>query len=65
MTNELSTEKDNRRFVQIALGPAFELETQLLIIKDLKLADPVVTDRLIEELNEEQRMINSFISTLS
>ena len=59
-----TSDKDKKRFVEIALGSAFELETQLLIIRDLELANPVDTDKLIERLHEEQRMINSFITTL-
>lgn len=59
-----STDKDKKRFAEIALGSAFELETQLLTIRDLELANPVDADELIEGLHEEQRMINSFITTL-
>jgi len=59
-----TTDKDKKRFVGIALGSAFELETQLLIIRELELANLAETDKLIEELHEEQRMINSFITTL-
>ncbi|MBL4657299.1 MAG: four helix bundle protein [Flavobacteriales bacterium] len=59
-----TSDKDKKRFVEIALGSAFELETQLLIIRDLELANPVDADKLIERLHEEQRMINGFITTL-
>ena len=67
-----ASEKDKKRFVEIALGSAFELETQLLIIRDLELANPIdaeclrrrlrqpKADKLIERLHEEQRMINSY-----
>ena len=59
-----TSDKDKKRFAEVALGSAFELETQLLIIRDLELANPVDADKLIEGLHEEQRMINSFIITL-
>ena len=59
-----TSDKDKKRFVEIALGSAFELETQLLIIRDLELANLVDADKLIKGLHEEQRMINSFINTL-
>jgi four helix bundle protein len=59
-----TSDKDMNRFAQIALGSAFELETQLLIIRDLKFANPVIVNDVMEDLQKEQRMINSFISTL-
>jgi len=71
-----TSDKDKKRFVEVALGSAFELETQLLIIRDLELANPIdaeclrrrlrqpKADKLIVRLHEEQRMINSFITTL-
>ena len=59
-----TSDKEKKRFAEIALGSAFELETQLLIIRDLELANPIDTDKLIEGLREEQRMINSFITIL-
>jgi len=55
---------DNRRFQQIALGSAFELETQLLIIAELNLVSPQSISKVIAEIHEEQKMISSFISTL-
>jgi len=54
-----------RRFLQIAMGSAFELETQLIIIQKLHL----VSNNQIEDLNTcletEQKMINSLISRLT
>ena len=34
--NSRSSEKDKKRFIEIALGSAFELETQLLIAREAK-----------------------------
>lgn len=59
-----TSDKDKKRFMEIALGSAFELETQFLIIKDLELGKSVDADKLIKILHEEQRMINSFIAAL-
>ena len=59
-----TSDNEKKRLAEIALGSAFELETQLLIIRDLELANPIDADKLIERLHEEQRMINSFISIL-
>lgn len=60
-----TTDKDKKRFAEIALGSAFELETQMLIIKEIGLANPDDCDKLIECLHEEQRMVNSFINKLN
>jgi len=40
MKNFRRSDKDKKRFVEVALGSDFELETQLLIIRDLELANP-------------------------
>lgn len=59
-----TTDKDKKRFAEIALGSAFELETQLLIIKEIGIANPDDCDKLIDCLYEEERMINGFINKL-
>lgn len=59
-----TTDKEKKRFAEIALGSAFELETQLLIIKEIGMPNPEDWNKLMECLHEEQRMINSFINTL-
>lgn len=59
-----TTPKDCKRFIEISLGSAFELETQLLIacrigiIKEKEIID------IIENIHKEQRMINSFMEKL-
>ena len=53
--NELS------RFIEIALGSSFELETQLLIAEDIY--DLNVRD-LLDELTQEQKMLNSYHTKL-
>jgi len=56
--------KDFKRFLEISLGSAFELETQLLIIEQLNLIQIDQLSGIIEKLHKEQKMINGFINTL-
>lgn len=59
------SEKDYQRFLEFALGSAFELETQLIILNELNLNEADKINNLIEKINIEQKMINKFIITLS
>ena len=59
-----NSDKEFKRFVEIAIGSAFELETQLLIIQELELVKGVNLEKSIEELNSIQKQINSFIQKL-
>jgi len=58
-----STDKDFLRFLDIALGSAFEAETQFMLLKDLKLVKSDISSLLLE-INEIQKMISSFIRNL-
>ena len=52
---------DFARFLEIALGSSFELETQLILINNLKLlSDNQIPNRLFEQINNIQKMTNSF-----
>ena len=62
--NAKRSEKDKRRFVEIALGSAFELETHLIIIKNRYWVEVKAIDELIEIVRREQKMIDSFIDKL-
>ena len=62
--NGKKSEKDKKRFVEIALGSAFELETHLIIVKNRRWVEEKVIDELIEKLRREQKMIDSFIDKL-
>lgn len=58
------SERDYLRFLEIALGSAFELETQLLAIEALEWIPSRETDELLDLLTEEQKMIRAFINRL-
>ena len=59
-----SSGKDYTRFLQIALGSAFELETQLLIAESIDFGQKVVRDNLLVMITEEQKMISALIGKL-
>ena len=46
--------KEFSKYIQIALGSAFEVETQLLIVKDIDFAE--IEDSLFENLNRLQNV---------
>jgi four helix bundle protein len=60
-----SSEKDYYRFIEIALGSAFELETQMLIAGAANFGDQVLCKQLLQQLDEEQKMIMAFMNTLN
>ncbi|MFH1049447.1 MAG: four helix bundle protein [bacterium] len=59
-----SSQKELKRFLEIALGSAYELETQLLCIQKLELLNDNHINEILIMLNEEQKMINSFMNKL-
>jgi len=59
------SKKEYFRFIEIALGSAFELETLLLIINELNMIEHSTTEKLYNLIVEEQKMLNSFLSTLN
>ena len=58
------TNKDFARFLEIAIGSSFELETQLLIIQKRAMLDKQKLEPIISELNQVQKMMNAFRSSL-
>ncbi len=52
--------KDFNRFLQIAIGSAFELETQIILGAEFSFIPQVKANELINELYEIQRMMNGF-----
>lgn len=51
-------------FLDTSLGSAFEVETQLLIAKNVGYISPDIYDCLLAALNEIERQINGLISKL-
>ncbi|MEA2024072.1 MAG: four helix bundle protein [Actinomycetota bacterium] len=52
------SEREFRRFLGIALGSAYELETQVGIARDIGLVDKTHASDYLSELNEIQRMLH-------
>jgi len=57
--------KDFSRFLEIAIGSIYELETQLLISQDLGFASKEEINRLLMKLNSIIKMTSKFKSTLN
>ena len=56
--------KDFIRFLSIAIGSAFELETQLLIASALLYGNQELITDTLSLLTTEEKMLNNFIKTL-
>ena len=59
-----SSMKEYKRFLEIALGSTFELETQLLLVKELNLCSEMPINELLLMLVEEQKMLSKLISVI-
>jgi len=59
------SEKDYHRFLEIALGSCFELERQLLIASKLKFDVKGKIDDLLQQIDEEQKMLMAFMNKLN
>jgi four helix bundle protein len=59
------SKKEYFRFIEIALGSTFELETLLVIIDEINLANNINIEKLQKMIIEEQKMLNSFLSVLN
>ncbi|MGB3006981.1 MAG: four helix bundle protein [Chitinophagaceae bacterium] len=60
-----TSDKDYNRFIEISLGSSFELETQLLIAKEVKYGNESLINSTLELLAEEEKMLTAFSSTLT
>lgn len=60
-----SSEKDYNRFLEISLGSCFELETQLLISQAINYGDEPVRNKILSNIDEEEKMLMSFMSKLN
>ncbi|HYI77232.1 MAG TPA: four helix bundle protein [Chryseolinea sp.] len=56
--------KEYKYFLEVSLGPAFELETHLLIAKGQNWFPEEIIDELLSKVTEEQRMLSSFMTKL-
>lgn len=59
-----SSKLEYKRFLEISMGSAFELETQLLIVRDTYAELSHEVDSLVLELQNIQPMINGYIEAL-
>lgn len=59
------SQKDYKRFCEIALGSCFELETHCLIAIKLGFAKEAHLNGLLAVIDEEQKMLMAFIKTLN
>lgn len=62
--NSRNSNKDFTRFLRIAIGSAYEIETQLLIAHDLEFLSKEKLQKLTQELEEIIKMTSKFTKTL-
>jgi four helix bundle protein len=60
-----SSNKLYKNFLEIALGSSFELETQFLLALEMKLIPADLSEDILSELNELQKMMNKLIFAVS
>ena len=60
-----TSDKDYNRFIEISLGSSFELETQLLIAKEVKFGNESLINTTLELLAEEEKMLTAFSLSIS
>jgi four helix bundle protein len=59
-----SSTKEYNRFLEISLGSTFEAETQLLIAESVNFGQKDKRDDLLRDIDEEQKMLMSFMIKL-
>ena len=59
-----SSEKEFKLYLERSLGSCFELETQVLIIKDLNIIETGKIQPLLSKLQVEQKKLGGFISSV-
>lgn len=59
-----NSEIEFKRFLEIAIGSLFELETQIIIIQELNLVDGESIKSLLNMIQEESKMINGLINKI-
>lgn len=58
------SERDFKRFLEISLGSAFELETHLVVAEKLGFIETQSIQDVLQDLNREQKQVNSLISRI-
>lgn len=59
-----TSKKDYKNYLEMSLASAYEVETQVLIIDRLNFGAKELRDKLLLVLDEEQKMITSFIKSV-
>lgn len=59
-----NSNREFNHFLSISLGSAFELQTQIILAKELKLLNVETANELLEDLSAIQKMIYSFKNNL-
>ena len=59
-----SSDKDYNRFIEISLGSAYELETQLFLSQVMKMEPATLIQETLNLLAEEQKMLLAFSNQL-
>jgi len=59
-----NSEVEFKRFLEIAMGSLFELETQLIIVQELNLINSEELKNIFELIEKEEKMINGLINTI-
>ncbi len=59
-----TSKKDYKNYLETSIASAFEVETQLLIVERLNLGEKSLIEKLLNSIDEEQKMLMSFIRTI-
>jgi len=59
-----NSEIEFKRFLEIALGSLFEIETQLVIIEELQFINRTELESVFNLINKEGKMINGLINKI-
>jgi len=59
-----SSDKDYRRYIEISLGSSFELEMQMLIAQAVNYGHSELANTILKDIDEEQKMLISFMNKL-
>jgi four helix bundle protein len=56
-----TSSRDYKRYLEVALGSSYELETQLLAVQMLNMCDESAIRQVLTIVDEEQKMLQAFI----